>query len=88
MTFGFSFASNSVYNSIKEEFIPKIKFDNLIKDKYSFSDKKVRDCTVKVKGTFNGVEVDLEVTISDVSWFQCQAIKLFAKDKIDEMTDK
>ncbi|MDO6489916.1 MULTISPECIES: hypothetical protein [unclassified Cellulophaga] len=88
MTFGFSFAGNSAYNMKKEESLPKIKFDNLTTDKYSFSDKELIDCAVKVKGTFNGVEVELEVTISDVSWLKCQAVKLLAKKKIAEMADK
>lgn len=37
----------------------------------------IRDCTIKVKGTTpDGKEYDLEITISDVSWLKCQAIKL------------
>ncbi len=37
--------------------------------------KSLRDCTVHIEGTFDGVEVDVEVTISDTSWLKCQALK-------------
>lgn len=45
------------------------------------------DCTVKVEGTFEGVEVDLEITISDVPWLKCQAFRILAKKKLAEMAD-
>lgn len=39
--------------------------------------KDIKDCTINVKGvTADGKEYDLEITISDVSWIKCQAIKL------------
>lgn len=86
MTFGFSFASNSVETN-KSESIPKIELDNPSIYQSSFFHKVFVDCTITVQGTFNGVEVDVEVTISDVSWLKCQAVKLLAKDKIAELAD-
>ena len=51
-----------------QEFINKIELYSL--------NNVVRDCTVKIKGNINGHEVDLEITISDVSWVKCRALQL------------
>lgn len=34
-----------------------------------------RDCTIKIKSTIQGVKVDLEITLSDVSWGDCLLFK-------------
>jgi type 1 fimbria pilin len=38
-------------------------------------------CTVTIKGNFDGVEVDLEVTV-DATWFECVFLKKGIKDAI------
>ena len=40
---------------------------------------KMKDCTVKIKGNFDGVEVDIEVTVYDVSWTKCTLFQLGIK---------
>ncbi len=39
------------------------------------SQKPLGDCTFTIKGNFDGVEVDLEITVSDVSWLECKVLK-------------
>ncbi len=39
----------------------------------------VKDCTITIKGTFDGVEVDLEITISDTSTLECLWLKARVK---------
>lgn len=38
------------------------------------------DCTFGIKGTFDGVKVDVQITVSDVSWLECGALKLGVKN--------
>jgi hypothetical protein len=40
------------------------------------TDLEYSDCEMKVKGTYNGVEFDLTITISDVSGFECIRLKV------------
>lgn len=37
------------------------------------------DCTFTIKGTFNGVVVDVQITVSDVKFVECAALKLGVK---------
>lgn len=38
------------------------------------------DCTFNIKGTFDGVKVDLQITVYDISWVECGLLKLGVKD--------
>ncbi len=37
------------------------------------------DCTFTIKGNFAGTAVDVQITVSDVSWLECTALKLGVK---------
>lgn len=41
------------------------------------------DCTVRIKGTFDGVKVDVEITVYDVTWLECQALKIGIKKAME-----
>jgi len=38
------------------------------------------DCTFNIKGTFDGVKVDLRITVYDISIIECGLLKLGVKD--------
>jgi Fe-S cluster assembly scaffold protein SufB len=61
--------------SISTKGTSEVVISNLAKDS-SQETHKVGDCTFKVKGTYQGHTFDVEVTISDVSWVKCAAIKV------------
>ncbi len=54
-----------------------------ISDKVEFCNKEPRPCTVTIKGVFDGIEVDIEVTV-DASWFECTFLKSGVKKAIEE----
>jgi len=61
------FSDNKIKNT-ESEF-------NLSEDSTEF-----RDCTIHVEGTTDdGKEYNLDITITDVSWIKCQAIKLLVE---------
>ncbi len=37
------------------------------------------DCTFTIKGNFAGTVIDVQITVSDVTWLECQALKLGVK---------
>ncbi|MBU2997809.1 hypothetical protein KO500_15270 [Cellulophaga baltica] len=60
---------------IKSNFILTPKKDIIFID----SKSKLKDCAVQIEGNFDGVEVDIEVTIYDVSWGKCTLFQLGIK---------
>jgi hypothetical protein len=40
---------------------------------------KFYDCTFTIKGTFDGVKVNLEITVYDITWAECGLLKLGVK---------
>jgi hypothetical protein len=40
-----------------------------------YSHDTPRDCTFTIKGTFNGIVVDVEITVSGVSLLECALLK-------------
>jgi hypothetical protein len=45
--------------------------------------QELMDCTFTIKGTFDGVKVDLQITVYDVSWLECGALKLGVKNALN-----
>ena len=38
--------------------------------------EQVKDCTFSIKGNYDGVEVDVEITVYDITWAECAALKV------------
>lgn len=78
LTSSLTFANGSVDTlKSKEVVTPAVKTQNS-----TDADEANRDCTVTVKGTFQGVEINVELTISDTSYLDCLGLK--AKIKLLE----
>jgi hypothetical protein len=85
MTFANSNSSSEIIHSNSNKFkenTQNVSLNKLVKlknatinDKKSKKGGKMGDCTLTVKGTFDGHKVDVIVTISDVSWVKCTAMK-------------
>lgn len=44
-----------------------------------FDVQQVMDCTITIKGNFDGVEVELEITVADISWLECASLRTAVK---------
>ena len=71
IVFSFLFFNNA-NSTEKEQNFKNIKTTKV----YNFS-----PCTVTIKGNFDGIEVDLEVTV-DATWIECTFLKKGIKDAI------
>ncbi|MCZ8091344.1 MAG: hypothetical protein O9282_13135 [Flavobacterium sp.] len=72
----------SVNQNIDLEMISELKFDKV--ENYSIvisknNNEVVYDCEITIKGNFEGNQVDVVVTIYDVSWAGCQTLKAAVK---------
>ena len=65
---GFASNEQNNINTTKDHSIEKTKTNDTIEDDF-------RDCNVKIKTTVQGVKVDLEVTLTDVSLGDCLLFK-------------
>ena len=70
LCFSFFFANISLANT------------SMFKEKIEFKEE-LKPCTVHIKGTFDGIEVDLEVTV-DASWLECTFFKRGVKKAVEE----
>ncbi len=58
-----------------------------IVDQIEIDKTKTKPCTVTIKGVFDGIEVDLEITV-DTSWFKCAFLKKGVKKALEESLRK
>ena len=70
LCFSFFFANNAILNASSLGETTKVTAE-------------LRPCTVKIKGTFDGVEVNLEVTV-DATWLECTFFKRGVRKAIEE----
>ena len=81
LTSSLTFANNSVVtNKIGEP--ARIKHPVNTESQYSETTTDAeadRDCLVTVKGNFQGVEINVELTISDTSYLDCLGLKIKIK---------
>lgn len=40
---------------------------------------KFLDCNLTIKGNFDGLEIDVVVTVHDITWIECQGLKAAVK---------
>ncbi|WP_298949991.1 hypothetical protein [uncultured Nonlabens sp.] len=59
-------------NSLDLEILDYQKRDQSV---FQIESSDVMDCTVTISGTFDGVEVELEITIEDVTYLGCGILK-------------
>jgi hypothetical protein len=69
-----------VFNSEYEyseniETISFLKFKNINYESTSTLSIAKVDCVIRITGTFDGVEIDLEITIHDVTWVGCKLLQ-------------
>lgn len=38
--------------------------------------EEFKDCTFTIKGNYDGLEVDVEITVYDITWVECASLKL------------
>ncbi len=62
-------------------FLKEIKLDEVYTASFNFvkNENTLYDCEIAIKGTFEGTKVDIVVTIYDVSWASCQALRTAVK---------
>ncbi|MFQ3214932.1 MAG: hypothetical protein ACJAT1_001984 [Marivirga sp.] len=41
--------------------------------------QQLKDCSFTIKGNYDGLEVDVEITVYDISWVECAALQLTVK---------
>jgi hypothetical protein len=94
LTIGIFIISFSLFgsNSEKDLAINKqevLKVKSFEKNKNTeINDIDTLDCTAKVKATFDGVEVDLEITVFDVSFVSCAAFRAAVAIAVKASEDK
>ena len=77
-----SFNNLSVNQNIDLKMISELKFDKVENHSILISksnNEDVYDCEITIKGNFEGNQVDVVVTIYDVSWAGCQTLKAAVK---------
>ncbi|PJB52158.1 hypothetical protein CO100_00350 [Candidatus Berkelbacteria bacterium CG_4_9_14_3_um_filter_33_5] len=72
----------SIYKIESYNFISELKLQEI--ENYSFHfvknrNKEFYDCQITIKGNFEGTQVDVVVTIYEVSWAGCQTLKVAMK---------
>lgn len=69
-------SNNSTKNVKNRSSTNSVELKNVSSNEKSSKEKnKMGDCTLTIKGTFDGHKVDVVVTISDVSWGRCVLLK-------------
>jgi len=61
--------------SKKVETISFLKLKNINYESSNMLSEVKVDCTIRITGTFDGVEVDVEITIHDVTWVGCKLLQ-------------
>lgn len=63
------------------EFSEELRFDTTKEISYILykNEQSLYDCEITIKGNFDGNEIDIVVTIYDVTWAGCQTLKLAVK---------
>lgn len=71
----------SIHKNEISNLLSEINLDKVNDVSYNFiaTEDTIYDCEITIKGNFNGNEVDVVVTIYDVSWAGCQTLKLGVK---------
>ncbi len=61
--------------SKKTETISFLKLKSINYESSNTLSKAKVDCAIRIRGTFDGVEVDVEITIHNVTWVGCKLLQ-------------